>query len=78
MRGCTAGLMHFRHTFHCRSITYINIMLTNSVSGLSLARAAEEKNAENLLIIKSKQLAMLYSDNWRKHREHAEPYRART
>jgi phosphatidylserine/phosphatidylglycerophosphate/cardiolipin synthase-like enzyme len=40
-------------------------------------RAAQEKNAENLLIIKSKELASIYIDNWNKHREHSELYRAR-
>jgi len=40
----------------------------------NFTKAAEEKNAENLLIIKTKDLAKLYIDNWYKHKEHAEPY----
>jgi hypothetical protein len=40
-------------------------------------RAAEEKNAENVLIIKSKDLAGIYAENWKKHGEHSEPYAAR-
>jgi phosphatidylserine/phosphatidylglycerophosphate/cardiolipin synthase-like enzyme len=32
----------------------------------NFTRAAEEKNAENLLIIKSKELAAIYIDNWKK------------
>jgi phosphatidylserine/phosphatidylglycerophosphate/cardiolipin synthase-like enzyme len=40
----------------------------------NFTKAAEEKNAENLLIIKAKDLAKLYMDNWYKHKEHAEPY----
>ena len=36
--------------------------------------AAEEKNAENLLIIKDKELAKIYIGNWEKHREHSERY----
>ena len=43
----------------------------------NFTKAAEEKNAENLLIIKSKELANLYIDNWMKHKEHSEPYQAR-
>jgi phosphatidylserine/phosphatidylglycerophosphate/cardiolipin synthase-like enzyme len=41
----------------------------------NFTKAAEEKNAENLLIMQSKDLARIYTENWRKHREHSEPYR---
>jgi phosphatidylserine/phosphatidylglycerophosphate/cardiolipin synthase-like enzyme len=37
-------------------------------------KAAEEKNAENLLIISSKELAKPYIENWQKHLEHSEFY----
>jgi phosphatidylserine/phosphatidylglycerophosphate/cardiolipin synthase-like enzyme len=40
----------------------------------NFSKAAEEKNAENLLIIKSKELAKRYTENWRSHREHSEVY----
>jgi phosphatidylserine/phosphatidylglycerophosphate/cardiolipin synthase-like enzyme len=40
----------------------------------NFTKAAEEKNAENLLIIRNKELAKMYLDNWMKHREHSEPY----
>lgn len=43
----------------------------------NFTRAAEEKNAENLLIIKSKELAKIYIDNWNTHKGHSEPYQAR-
>jgi phosphatidylserine/phosphatidylglycerophosphate/cardiolipin synthase-like enzyme len=36
-------------------------------------KAAEETNAENLLIIKSGELARLYVDNWNAHRQRLEP-----
>jgi len=39
--------------------------------------AAEEKNAENLLIIWNKELAMSYLDNWANHKEHSEEYTGR-
>ncbi len=34
----------------------------------------KEKNAENVLVIKSKDLAKIYLDNWMKHKEHSEEY----
>jgi len=40
----------------------------------NFTRAAEEKNAENLLIIKNKELAKIYLENWEKHKEHSERY----
>ena len=43
----------------------------------NFTKAAEEKNAENLLIIKSKELAKVYMENWYKHREHSEAYGGR-
>jgi phosphatidylserine/phosphatidylglycerophosphate/cardiolipin synthase-like enzyme len=43
----------------------------------NFTRAAEDRNAENLLIIKSKGLAWPYIDNWSQHKGHSEPYQAR-
>jgi phosphatidylserine/phosphatidylglycerophosphate/cardiolipin synthase-like enzyme len=43
----------------------------------NFTRAAEEKNAENLLIIKSRDLAGIYIGNWDRHRRHSEVYEAR-
>lgn len=40
----------------------------------NFTRAAEEKNAENLLIIHSKELATEYINNWNEHRKHSEVY----
>ena len=37
----------------------------------NFSAAAEEKNAENLIIIKSKELASVYINNCLKHREHS-------
>ena len=34
--------------------------------------AAEGKNADNLVIIKSEDMAKLYKDNWVRHKEHSE------
>jgi phosphatidylserine/phosphatidylglycerophosphate/cardiolipin synthase-like enzyme len=41
----------------------------------NFTKAAEEKNAENLLIIKNNDLAKVYMENWYKHREHSERYK---
>ena len=43
----------------------------------NFSKAAEEKNAENVIIIKSKELAKTYIDNWNKHKEHSEEYKGR-
>ena len=43
----------------------------------NFTKAAEEKNAENLLVLQSKELARLYIENWQKHREHSVQYGAR-
>ena len=48
---------------------------TTVITGsFNFTKAAEQKNAENLLIIKSKDLAKVYLDNWGEHREHSEDY----
>ncbi len=45
---------------------------TTLITGsFNFTKAAEERNAENLLIIRSKELASLYIENWRLHRVHA-------
>ena len=48
-----------------------NTVITGS---FNFTKAAEEGNAENLLIIRSVDLAAKYTDNWNKHKEHSEPY----
>ncbi|UJX41725.1 phospholipase D family protein [Desulfovibrio sp. JY] len=40
----------------------------------NFTKAAEEKNAENLLIINDKGLARLYMENWKRHRAHSANY----
>ncbi len=40
----------------------------------NFTKAAEEKNAENLLIIQDTNLAAIYLKNWEKHKEHSERY----
>ncbi|HOX06176.1 MAG TPA: phospholipase D family protein [Planctomycetota bacterium] len=43
----------------------------------NFTKAAEERNAENLLIIRDKKLAELYAASWREHEEHSEAYAAK-
>ena len=40
----------------------------------NFTRAADEKNAENLLILKSPALAKQFLNNWQAHRVHSDPY----
>jgi len=40
----------------------------------NFTKAAEESNAENLLIIHDKKLADLYTKNWQEHEKHSEDY----
>lgn len=48
---------------------------TTVITGsFNFTKAAEEKNAENLLIVKDIGLAKLYMENWKLHREHSEAY----
>jgi len=43
----------------------------------NFSRAAEEHNAENLLIIKSKALAEQYTSNWHEHAGHSDTFSGR-
>jgi len=49
-------------------------MITGS---FNFTKNADERNAENLLIIRNKDLAKAYLENWNKHREHSEAYERR-
>jgi phosphatidylserine/phosphatidylglycerophosphate/cardiolipin synthase-like enzyme len=40
----------------------------------NFTKAAQEKNAENLLMIKDQALAAQYTENWDAHRQHSQPY----
>jgi phosphatidylserine/phosphatidylglycerophosphate/cardiolipin synthase-like enzyme len=43
----------------------------------NFTKAAEEKNAENLLVIQDAPLAAKYAENWRNHLMHSEAYAGR-
>ena len=40
----------------------------------NFTKAAEEKNAENLLVIRDRKLAERYTKNWQEHAQHSEVY----
>jgi len=65
-----------RHAIAHNKIMIIDkeIVITGS---FNFTKAAEQKNAENLLIIRSKELATFYMDNWNKHRDHSDSYSGR-
>ena len=60
------------------AIAHNKIMIIDKIKiitgSFNFTKAAEEKNAENLLIISSRELAKLYLDNWHKHKGHSEAY----
>jgi phosphatidylserine/phosphatidylglycerophosphate/cardiolipin synthase-like enzyme len=39
----------------------------------TFTKAAQEKNAENVVIIRDKALAAQYTQNWQAHRQHSAP-----
>lgn len=48
-----------------------SVVITGS---FNFTKAAEENNAENLLILRSRDLAAKYIENWKVHDGHSEPY----
>ena len=40
----------------------------------NFSKAAEESNAENLLVIQDGALAAKYTTNWQAHAKHSQPY----
>jgi phosphatidylserine/phosphatidylglycerophosphate/cardiolipin synthase-like enzyme len=45
------------------------------ISGsFNFTKAAQEKNAENVLIIRDQALAAQYTQNWQAHAQHSQPY----
>lgn len=63
------------------SIAHNKIMLIDQekviTGSFNFTRSAEESNAENVLIIKSHELAMEYIENWERHKAHSEQYEGR-
>ena len=63
------------------SIAHNKIMIIDQetviTGSFNFTRAAEEKNAENLLIIRERGIARQYLDNWERHRAHSQVYQKR-
>lgn len=74
-----AGIPTFIDAAH--AIAHNKIMIIDKAvvitGSFNFTKAAEEKNAENLLIIRSKELAQKYIENWERHKGHSEPYAGR-
>jgi phosphatidylserine/phosphatidylglycerophosphate/cardiolipin synthase-like enzyme len=62
-----------RHAIAHNKIIVIDgqTVLTGS---FNFTKAAEENNAENLLVIHDRELADRYTQNWHEHRQHSDPY----
>lgn len=45
-----------------------------NMGNIYFTKSAEERNAENLLILDSPELARIYQENYEAHRAHAESY----
>jgi phosphatidylserine/phosphatidylglycerophosphate/cardiolipin synthase-like enzyme len=74
-----AGIPTFIDDKHAIAHNKIMIIDNETVitGSFNFTKAAEEKNAENVLVIKSKELAKVYMDNWYNHKEHSEKYEGR-
>src|ERR1041384_6478512 len=53
------------------SITDQETVLTGS---FNFPKAAEEHNAKNLKVIRNREIAKKYLENWQKHQKHSDPY----
>jgi len=62
-----------RHAIAHNKIMIIDAQ-TVLTGSFNFTKAAEENNAENLLVINDPDLAAKYIANWREHEKHSEPY----
>lgn len=69
-------LIDSRHAIAHNKVMVIDgeTVLTGS---FNFTKAAEEKNAENLLVIRDKAIAEKYASNWESHKTHSEVYGGR-
>lgn len=65
-----------RHAIAHNKVMIIDerVVITGS---FNFTKAAEESNAENLLVIRDPAIAEIYTRNWRLHAEHSQPYDGR-
>jgi phosphatidylserine/phosphatidylglycerophosphate/cardiolipin synthase-like enzyme len=71
-----AGISVYIDSAH--QIAHNKIMIIDRATvitgSFNFTRTAEERNAENLLVIPSKELAVKYLENWQRHKEHSTKY----
>ncbi len=64
------------------AIAHNKVMIIHNETGITgsfnFTKAAEEKNAENLLVIHYMQLAARYIEKWHPNNEHSEPCTSRS
>lgn len=74
-----AGIPTYIDAAH--SIAHNKVMIIDAelviTGSFNFTKAAEINNAENLLLLRDRELAARYLDNYRRHREHSEPYHGR-
>ena len=70
-------LIDDRHAIAHNKIMVID-QETVITGSFNFTKAAEEKNAENLLVIRDKGIARLYLGNWENHRAHSQAYKRRS
>ncbi len=73
-----AGILVSIDTKH--SIAHNKVMIIDGVTvitgSFNFTTAAEDKNAENLLVLHDKDVAKKYRDNWNEHQQHSELYQS--
>lgn len=72
----SAGIQMYIDSKH--AIAHNKIMVVDDyiiiTGSFNFTKGAEEKNAENMLVIRNSGLAHQYADNWQRHLEHARAY----
>lgn len=74
-----AGIATFLDEKHAIAHNKVIVVDGHTVltGSFNFTKAAEENNAENLLVIHDSSLAASYAQNWKEHRRHAVPYLGR-
>ncbi len=68
------GAMAFYETTDYSGLRPVCDGETVITGSFNFTKTAEENNAENLLILHDRQLASLYTKNWREHAQHSDIY----
>jgi len=77
---CNAGIPTYIDPAHAIAHNKIMVIDDSTVitGSFNFTKAAENNNAENLLILTSSELAARYTENWRHHLSHSVPYTGHT